>query len=126
VTPRERVLSVLHGEMPDRIPFTCYDDILPRGEVEAGLREEGLALVIHCPVFATERPHIEVERREYYENGRLFIRETFRTPAGEVWQTRRTGGGYGTSRLSEYLIKQPEDYKVVEFMVRDEIYTPTW
>ena len=67
-----------------------------------------------------------MERREYYENGRLFIRETFRTPAGEVWQTWRTGGGYATSRLSEYLIKQPEDYKVVEFMVRDEIYAPTY
>jgi len=126
MTPRERVLSVLNGEMPDRVPFTCYDSLLPRGELEVGLRTDGLALLMHCPVFATERPHVEVDRRDYYENGRLFIRETFRTPVGEVWQTKRTGGGYGTSRLTEYLIAQPRDYKVVEFMVRDEVYTPTY
>ncbi len=126
MTPRERILAVLRGQMPDRVPFTCYDSLLPRGEVEQRLRNDGLALVTHCQVFDTKCPHVEVARREYYENGRLFVRETFSTPVGKVWQTWRTGGGYNTSRISEYLIKQPEDYKVIEFMVRDEVYTPTY
>lgn len=126
MTPKERVLAVLHGERPDRIPFTCYAGLLPRGQLELRLCNEGLALINHCQVFATERPHVEVECHEYSENGGSFLRETFRTPVGEVWQTWRTGGAYGSRRLREYLIKQPEDYQVVKFMVRDEVYTPTY
>ncbi len=124
MTPRERVLAALHGEVADRVPFTCYDCLLPRGETEQWLRNEGLALITDRQVFTTERPHVEVSHREYYHNGILYVRDTFHTPMGEVWQTRRTGGGYDTSRLSEYLIKRPEDYRIMEFIVRDEVYTP--
>ena len=126
MTPRERVLAALRGQMPDRVPFTCYGGLLPRGEVEQQLRNEGLALVTDCQVFTTTRPHVEVSQRDYYDDGTLYIRDTYRTPAGEVWQTRRTGGAYNTTRLAEYLIKQPEDYKTVEFMFRDEVYEPAY
>ncbi len=34
MTPRQRVLSVLHGEMPDRVPFTSKDSLVCRGELE--------------------------------------------------------------------------------------------
>jgi len=126
VTPKERVLAALHGQMPDRVPFTCYSCLLPRGEAEQQLRNQGLALVSDCQVFTTERPHVEVSHRNYYVNGTLHVRDTYHTPVGEVWQVRRTGGGYDTTRLTEYLIKQPEDYQVVEFMVRDEVYAPDY
>ncbi len=126
VTPRERVLAALHGQMPDRVPFTCYDCLLPSGEVEQQVRNEGLALITDCGVFTTKRPHVEVSHRDYYDDGTLYIRDTYATPAGEVWQTRRTGGAYNTTRLAEYLIKQPEDYETVEFMVRDEVYAPNY
>ncbi len=43
MTPRERIMAALHGDMPDRIPFTCYSGLLPRGETERWLREEGAA-----------------------------------------------------------------------------------
>ena len=69
MTPKERVLAALHGQMPDRVPFTCYDCLLPRGEAEQQLRNEGLALVTDCQVFTTERPHVEVSHRDYYDDG---------------------------------------------------------
>jgi len=126
MTPRQRVEAVLNGRRPDRVPFTCYSGLLPRGETEQALRNQGMALVSDCQVFTTTRPHVQVNSLQYYENGVLYIRDTFRTPVGEVSQTHRTGGGYDTSRLSEYLIKRPQDYKVVELMLRDEVYTPAY
>lgn len=126
MTPRERVFTALRGGMADGLPFTCYVNLLPRGETERRLRDEGLALLLRRRVMSTETPNVETERREYYEDGRRFVRHTFRTPMGEVWETYRTGGGYGTSLRCEFLIKRPEDYEVVHCMVQDEAYTPTY
>ena len=43
MTPRERVLAVLRGETPDRVPFTIKRPQPPQGEIERLLRNEGLA-----------------------------------------------------------------------------------
>jgi len=126
MSPRERVNAALRGEMADRVPFTCYAGLLPRGETERRLRKDGLALVHRRGVFTTECTHVEIERREYRQEGKLLVRQTFSTPVGQVSETYRTGGGYGTSLRCEFLIKRPEDYAVVEFMVRDEVYTPVY
>jgi hypothetical protein len=41
MTPRDRVFAALSGERVDHIPLTIYEGLLPRGEVERRLREEG-------------------------------------------------------------------------------------
>ena len=33
-TPRERILAVLAGEKPDRVPFIIWDNKIPSPEVE--------------------------------------------------------------------------------------------
>ncbi len=126
MTAHERVWTVLRGETADQVPLTCYAGLLPQGAVERQLRDEGLALVIRCPVFETEQPNVETEHRNYRQNGVGYVRVTYRTPVGEVWHTYRTGGGYGTSLAREFPIKGPDDYKVVECMIRDERYSPDY
>ena len=32
MTPRERIRTALMGQMPDQIPFNCYEFILPQGD----------------------------------------------------------------------------------------------
>ncbi|MFC1677085.1 uroporphyrinogen decarboxylase family protein [Planctomycetota bacterium] len=124
MTPRQRILSVLNGEMPDRVPFTIKRPQPPMGGVERRLRNDGLAMCTDRMVFSTVRPNVDVFKHEYYENGRFCIRERFRTPVGEVSQLWiRGSGGYGSDKLAEYMIKTPEDYKVVEFIFNDEVYT---
>ena len=126
MTPRERVYAALRGERVDRIPFTIYGGLLPRSETERLLRNEGLCLVDRIPVFSCSNPTVEFERREFWCEGRLWVRQTYWTPVGEVTELLRTGGGYGTSLRQEFLIKRPEDYEVLRYMVAHEVYTPAY
>ena len=118
---------MLNGRMPDKIPFTIKRPQPPMGVVERQLRNDGLAMCMDRMVFSTVRPNVDVFKHEYRENGRLCIQETFHTPIGEVSQIWIGGsGGYGSNKLAEYTIKTSEDYKVVEFIFNDEVYTPAY
>jgi hypothetical protein len=110
--------------MPDRVPFTIKRPQPPQGEIERRLRNEGMALCIEELPFTTTRPHVEVVRREAFEGGRPCFEETYRTEAGEVSQTWVVEPGYGSRHITRFLIKSVRDYRVVEALVRDEVYTP--
>jgi hypothetical protein len=126
VNPHERIAAVLRGEMPDRVPFTIKRPQPPQGEIERRLRNEGLALCIEELPFTTTRPHVEVLRRETCEGGRPYWEETYRTEAGEVSQSWVVEPGYGSRTITRHPIKSVRDYKVVEALARDEVYTPAF
>jgi len=126
MTPKERVLAALSGDKADRIPLTSYEGLLPRGVTERRLRNDGLCFNCRIPVIATDTPNVTLEWKQYREGGFHYQREVLKTPVGEVAQVRRLGGGYGSSLLCEFPIKTPDDYRVVEFMWRDERYSPAY
>ena len=126
MTPRERVLAVLRGEMPDRVPFTIKRPQPPRGEIERKLRNEGLAICIEELPFTTSRPNVEVLSHERWKNGMPYVRETFRTPVGEISQEWAIEPGYGSRHIFQYMVTRPEDYEAAEFLIRDEVYTPAF
>ncbi|MHB1133511.1 MAG: hypothetical protein ACYC4L_14160 [Chloroflexota bacterium] len=125
MTPRQRILAALRGEPVDRVPFTCYSQIIPRGEGERLLREAGLALVERPPVVTLEAPNVRVLRETYWEQGILYTRVTWRTPVGDVYQTTRAQTNYDdptTAWMLDYPIKRPDDYRVAEFIVKDTVF----
>ena len=125
MTPRERIRAALLGRPVDHIPVCIYQELLPRGETERRLRNEGIGIYhTWIPVVHTERPNTTVTTTNYKENGRWWIRNTISTPVGEVNEVLRTGGAYHTNLRCEFFIKKPTDYKVVEFMFKDETYFP--
>jgi uroporphyrinogen-III decarboxylase len=127
LTPRARIQAALRGEPVDHIPFTVYWLMFPRGEVERRLRNEGVAVVERVPVYHVEMPNVQVVMHEYYVNNVPTRRETVRTPVGEVYATKKLDPSYGTSWWNiDYYIKEPDDYKVVEFMVRDTVFQPNY
>jgi uroporphyrinogen-III decarboxylase len=126
-TARARIRAALRGEHLDRVPFTIYWLMFPRGAVERRLRNEGVAVVERVPVIRVEMPNVQVITHEYYEGATRTMRETVHTPVGEVWATKKLDASYGTSWWHvDYYIKRLEDYKVVEFMVRDMVYKPNY
>ena len=119
---RERVLTALNWGEPDRVALTVYDWILPRGIAERELRDMGVGLVMRLPAHRVEYPHVQFVSTEYWEQGRRLIRKSIHTPVGEVWQIVDPEGAYDSVWILEHFIKGPEDYRVMEFMVRDAIY----
>jgi hypothetical protein len=124
LNPHERITAVLRGEMPDRVPFTIKRPQPPQGEIERRLRNQGMAICIEELPFTMTRPNVEVLRRETFEGGRPCFEEVYRTEAGEVSQTWVLEPGYGSRHITGFPIKGVRDYRVVEVVVQDEIYTP--
>jgi hypothetical protein len=90
---------------------------------ERTLRETGVGLITRLPAHRVQHRQVEFITREYQKHGRKLIRRTIRTPVGEVWQTMEPDSAYGTSNwIQEHFIKGPEDYRVMDFYVRDGIY----
>lgn len=119
---RERILTALNWEEPDRIPLTIYDWMIPRGETERMLREAGVGLIQRLPAHQAEHREVDFISKEYWENGKKYVRKTIRTPVGEIHQTLEPEIAYDTSLwIKEHFIKGPDDYKVMEFVWKDMV-----
>ena len=124
--PRTRLLKALRGEPTDMLAWTTYTVMVPTGAIERELRNRGLTMVQPVAPYTTERPNVEVVTRQLWQGGHQWDFTTYRTPVGEVTEKSRIEGGYGSRWIAEYMIRRPEDYRVVEYMVRDSILSPDY
>ena len=124
------IMRACRGELPERVPWTIYSNLLPQGEGEKALRSHGLGLVhpiqIH-PVQSFNHPSVEVVQRNVVVDGKMARRITYRTPVGELTEVKRSDyasgmAGYVADWRLEYMVKRPEDYEVLEFIVRDQVF----
>jgi hypothetical protein len=123
--PRERVMSVLAGELPDRVPLLVYSSLLPRGSFERKVRNIGVGLDIWCNVYKESMPNVVIEGRTYKE----YAYTIYKTPLGKVSIVTRTGLRFqlpGGSWVVEYPVKNIEDISVLKFIVDDIIYEPDY
>jgi len=125
MTPRERVEAVLLKRGADRIPFTVYEYKIPQCETERRLRNEGLCIVNRSVgVFRTESPDVTIKYSSYSENGVFKSRQDIHTPAGDL-STVSIPAGF-TSWQEQKLFKSPDDYKAIEFMIRNRRHFPDY
>jgi len=123
MTVRERIEAALRHEPVDQIPFTIYQGMIPHDHpTTRRLRELGLGYACRPGLVTSETPHVTAEWVEYEEAGVRFGRSTLKTPGGEVYATHRLGAAYGSSWYVDHYVKRSEDYRVVEFWVRDTVY----
>ena len=126
MTPRQRIITALRGEMADQVPLCAYPGLFPRGEAERKLRNEGMGIFHRVGVVGSSSPNVTTLTTSYVHEGRTYTRITLRTPVGDVYETLRHGGGYGSSLRCEFFIKEPKDYKVMQFVVKDVRYSPAY
>jgi hypothetical protein len=125
MTPRERVLAVLRGERPDRLPFTIYECMIPQCAVERRLRSEGLCIVNRSQEgYRSSTPNCSRESRTYTENGRRLVRTVTHTPLGDISTVVQPAGF--TNWTVEPEFKGPEDYAKLLFIVRDKVHSPAY
>ena len=128
MTIRERILATLYWQEPDQIPLTIYGHLIRRGENELRLRRMGLGITGGSAFYATQQRNIETVTREYWEDGQKYIRKTIKTPVGEVYQLSVPDrSAYdGLDIIREYFVKRPDDYRVMEYIINDPVYRPTY
>ncbi len=146
MTERERVLAILKGESPDRIPWIPRLLIWHRANSLAGtlppqfngmdLRESEKKLGMGNPardgkIYRVEYKNMEVNvSKERYEGGVREVSE-FITPKGTVRYSTTTSdlfaglGIEGHIRV-EHPLKGPKDYDVWEYVVENTVYVPTY
>jgi len=124
MTLRDRLVCALKGEMPDRIPFSTYPSEMPDGAAGERLRALGLTVISRLPPYRVTRPDVEVTQEPITDSKYPGHFTTYRTPLGSLTQTAYREPGYGSQWIREYLIKRPEDYAAMEFVIRDEVIEP--
>jgi len=123
---RQRIVAALHRESVDHIPFTTYPGMVPDGDEWRELRALGLGIHGRIPLLTITTPNVTVDSVEYQEHGARYLRTTAGTPVGEVSTTSRLDAAYGSSWYVDHYVKRADDYKAVEFMIRDTVYTPEY
>ena len=117
MTPREELLNVLRGGKADRVPFTCYTGLMPPGADEI----PNLLPVHTAALYHTETPGVSLAFTDVAPG----VRETtMTTPWGTLTQLAHTETGYGSSWTKEHWIKGPDDYGVIEQLIRHTTLTP--
>ena len=142
MTNRERLLAIMDGCSPDRVPWiprlqvwhTAHSRLgtLPERFLGLSLPEVEKELDMGNParngrVFTTEQTG-DVEVHQVKEGESLLT--TYRTPAGSVSTRNRSSAeleriGIGSLEI-EHKIKGPEDFAAVEYLVEHTHYTPTY
>ena len=118
MTPRKRVEAILRGELPDKVPLTMYQGMIPQCTAERQLRDQGLCIVHRASVFKTHTPNVRQTTENLEIDGAAHVRATTHTPVGTLTELSRPAGF--TSWRVERLFKRPEDYEVLRFMAQDQ------
>ena len=117
----QRINAVLHGDRPDRVPLVPYDNLVPRGDFERELRDRGMGLCLRRGGVWSETPDVRVE---YWAEGDMGY-TAYHTPEGAVRAGRRLHVGRisdDESVAAEWMIKAPQDYEPVIFMIENAVH----
>ena len=122
-TPRERILAVLAGEKPDRLPFLIWNNKIPSPAIERRLLELGACVIVKSAVWREDYEGIEIRREALPPNaeGHSRTRTVYRTPAGELSTLHAQAPG--TLWLEKPPFESPADYDAVEALLKARRYT---
>ncbi len=126
MTPKETIFSVLERRNNSKIPLAAYSFLFPRGEAEREIREKGCGIFQFERVYVSEMKNVEICVKEGFESGQKFTFRRLSTPVGKVEEKILVDPGYDSQWVKEFLIKEPEDYKVFEYIVGNTIYYPNY
>lgn len=134
MTARERVMTTLTGEEPDKIPVVAFDwlRVGSQGGWVRRLVKRGLGIIRLVPAYRPAflpplvvNPHLEdvaYIQRHYVEKGVLKYRQTYETPVGSVTGVVRMNP-IGDALLvchaqEEYLVKEASDWHIMNYIFK--------
>ena len=139
MTIREAMMSVYRNEMPDKPVVGIYKNYLSRGEMERMARNNGLGIIAYVSLtsqigppwhmydgFLSQVRDVDLSSRYFYRNGSLYEQRTYHTIAGEISAEIGKSVGKGSEHIASYYIQQPEDYRIMECIVRNTVLLPNF
>ena len=137
MTIKESMMSVYRNQMPDQPVVSIYTRYLSRGEMERKARNSGLGIIAYIPLtsqigppwhmldgFLSEVRDAYLSVRYMYRNGALHEQRTYHTPAGDLTAEIGKSAGKGSEHIAKYYIRQPQDYRIMDYIVRNTALTP--
>jgi len=133
MTARERLMAATTRRLADKMPFLHNWRHTQTGWAERECRNRGMALTWARPAYVMKLHGVEITEEHKTISGKKAIRRVYATPLGSVFEeeTRDPGVGLWHGQRSwndivpwktEHLIKSPEDYKIVQFIVENTEY----
>jgi len=124
MTSRDRILSILAGKTPDRVPFIIWNNKLPSPSIEQRLLELGTCIIVKSTVWRTHLDGIEIRREPLppSSDGHARTRTVYQTPAGEVSEIQTNMPG--TVWTEKHLFKTAADYDALEALLEARRHTP--
>lgn len=121
MTPKQRFLAALIGEMSDQIPMTIWNNKLPGEELNDQLLELGVCVINKSSVWQLTLNGIKTEcRDEATPDGSTIRHKTYFTPEGELTTIERLFPN--TVWIEKYLFSNSEDYDALEALIASRTY----
>jgi hypothetical protein len=133
MTRRERIMAATRKEQADKLPFFHYWRHSQIGWAERQCRNRGMGMNWVRPPFTVKLHGIEIQETQAVKAGEVIIRRTYSTPVGRVYEDEKREPGVGQWHANrswsdvlpwntERLIKKPEDYEVLKYIVAHTEY----
>ena len=135
MTRRERIMAASLKKRADKLPFFHYWRHSQIGRAERECRNRGMGMSWTRPCYAEKMHGVEItDRRLPSSSGQTVVQRTYTTPVGAVSMTEKREPGVGQWHAqrswrdispwqTERLIKEPEDYRVVKYIVENTEYS---
>jgi len=125
MTNRERMLAVVRGEMPDRVPFAQYcGGGGPDEEIWAAIGREKMGLLAWVRPHRFENEKCTVETEPIERDGLAGTRSVMHTPAGELTSVSLSEPVLNSSHIAEHFVQTPADYRVLLEFLHDVNVVP--
>jgi len=135
MTRLERIMMATHKKRADKLPFLHWWRHSQTGWAERECRNRGMGMGWTRPPYITKMHGVKSSETQAVSSGEVVLRRTYSTPVGSVYLDEKGEPGVGqwigskswrdvSPWQTERLIKGPEDYKVLKYMVENTEYIP--
>lgn len=122
-SPRERILAVMAGELPDHVPFSIWTDQIPDDAMLHALLEREACVTVKSEAYTMDHDGVRVEWESFVgPDGAERYRLTHHTPAGPLIVIQRPMPG--TTWTETHPFTDPHDYDALECLIAARRYTP--
>jgi len=119
---RERMLAVIRGGKPDRVPFVQYDNVVaPNEEVWSLVGHGNMGVLRWLQVYRIEHPNCSTQSEGIRAGDLRGDRTTLETPRGVLTQERLHEPALGTASIRKHFVEAALDYEALLAYLDDSV-----